>query len=158
MALATGDLAPNFEALCGDGETFRERTLEESLGPRGGVLVFDGFVFSAIAENWWKRYDRADWDAFDGVSVYGVVRDGPYSINAFLRGIESPFAIFSDLSGDVGDTYGLLTERDGMAGLSTSMRAVFVLDADREVQYAWIGDDWISPVPRVDVESAVEEL
>lgn len=140
-----GEQAPSFEALLCTGETFRSRTLEETIDG-GCVLVFFGFAFSAIAENWWKRYERAGWDEFD-VPVLGVSRDGPYAQNAFIRYLDSPFRMFSDTDGAASEAFELLTEREGMANTSTPMRAVFVLDADRTVQYRWIAEDWISPVP-----------
>jgi peroxiredoxin len=158
MPPAVGDAAPRFEAPCCDGETFRARTLTERTGDRGAVLVFDGFVFSAIARNWWRRYDRAGWDDFDGVTVTGVVRDGPYSINEFLRQNDSPFAVFSDVDGAVADAYDLLVEREGMAGIHTARRAIFVLDDDGVVRHAWDTDEWIHPVPREEIEAAVDDL
>ena len=158
MPPSVGEAAPEFEALLCDGETFRPTPLGSRLGDRGAVLVFDGFVFSAIARNWWIRYDRAGWDAFDGVTVSGVVRDGPYSVNEFLRQLDSPFSMYSDLNGDVADAYDLLVEREGMAGTRTPRRAAFVLDDDGVVRHAWDTDEWIHPVPREDIEAAIEEL
>lgn len=157
MPPAVGDDIPLFEALLCDGETFRPRGLGDVIGEDGAVLVFDGFVFSAIAQNWWRRYEEADWNEFP-VPVYGVVRDGPYSINEFLRQLDSPFSIFSDLNGEAAEAYELLVERQGMAGTKTPRRAVFVIDGDGKVQYAWDTDEWIHPVPRDDVEAAVEQL
>lgn len=158
MPPSVGDEAPRFEALLCDGETFRATALDDALGERGAVLVFDGFVFSAIAENWWRRYETAGWAAFEGVPVFGVVRDGPYAINEFLRQLESPFSIFSDLDGDVARAYDLLVEREGMAGARTARRAAFVLDGEGVVRHAWDTDEWIHPVPREDIEAAVEQL
>jgi peroxiredoxin len=158
MPPAAGEDAPGFEALLCDGETFRPTRLSDALGDRGAVLIFDGFVFSAIAHNWWRRYAAAGWDRFEGVPVYGVVRDGPYSINAFLRELGSPFSIVSDLDGGVADAYGLLVEREGMAGAKTSRRAVFVLDSDGVVRHAWDTDEWTYPVPREEIEDGVAEL
>ncbi|WP_254837747.1 peroxiredoxin family protein [Natronomonas marina] len=158
MPPSVGERAPAFEALLCDGETFRATALADRIGERGAVLVFDGFVFSAIAQNWWIRYEKADWDAFDGVTVSGVVRDGPYSINEFLRQLDSPFSIFSDLEGDVASAYDLLVEREGMAGTRTPRRAIFVLDGEGVVRHAWDTDEWIHPVPREEIETAVEDL
>ena len=158
MPPSVGETAPEFEALLCDGETFRPTALSEALGDRGCVLVFDAFVFSAIADNWWRRYAHAGWHEFDGVPVYGVVRDGPYSINEFLRDLGSPFSIFSDVDGDVARAYDLLVERDDMAGTQTARRAVFVVDADGLVRHAWDTDEWIYPVPREEIEAAVDEL
>lgn len=156
MPPAKGTSAPDFETLHCDGETFSERTLS-AVVDSGAVVVFSGFVFNAINENWYKQYDRAGWDEFD-IPVVTVARDGPYAVNAFLRDIGSPFATFADVEGRAAGAYDLLVERDGMAGARTARRAVFVLDGDREIRYRWIGDDWISPVPRAEIERAVERV
>lgn len=155
MPPTEGARAPDFEALYCDGETFRERALFDVVDG-GGVVVFSGFAFNAINENWYKQYDRAGWDELD-VPVVLVARDGPYAVNAFLRDIDSPFASFADVEGTAGDAYGLLVERDGMAGARTARRAVFVLDEECTIQYRWVATDWISPVPREEIERAVEE-
>jgi peroxiredoxin len=157
MPPEVGEAVPEFEALRCDGETFRPRTLSASLGEDGGVLVFFGFVFGAIAENWWKRYERYGWADLD-VPVYGVGRDGPYSMNAFLRGIDSPFSLFADVDGEVAGAFDLLTEREGMAGVHTSGRAVYVLDGDGVVRDRWLGEDYISPVPTRELEGSIREL
>ncbi|MFC7154945.1 peroxiredoxin family protein [Halomarina halobia] len=156
MPPTPGDRAPDFESLLCTGETFRSTRLSAAFDG-GGVLVFSAFAFSAIAENWWKRYDRAGWDEFD-VPVLGVSRDGPYAVNAFVRYLDSPFRMFADVDGAASEAYDLLTPRSGMANASTPMRAVFVVDEERTVRDAWVADDWISPVPREAVEEAVAEL
>lgn len=156
MPPQAGETAPEFEALLCNGETFRSRRLS-SVFEGGGVLAFSGFAFSAIAENWWKQYDRAGWGAFD-VPVVGVSRDGPYAQNAFIRAIDSPFRLFADTDGVAADAYGLRVERDGMANVSTPRRATFVVDGEMTVAYAWVADDWISPAPTEAVEAAVAEL
>ncbi|MFB6300558.1 MAG: redoxin domain-containing protein [Halobacteriales archaeon] len=157
MPPTAGDQAPDFETLLCDGETFRPMGLADALGPNGGILIFFGFTGSAIAENWWKQYDRLGWDDFDGISVLGVSRDGPYAQNQFLRAIESPFAFFSDIEARGIERYGLLTERDGMAGVRTAQRAIFVVDDDRTVLGRWLAPDWITPVPTDEIEATVDE-
>ena len=156
MPPSEGESAPDFEALYCDGETFRARTLHDAVDG-GAVLVFSGFAFNAINENWYKQYDRAGWDGFD-VPVLAVMRDGPYAVNAFLRELDSPFCGFADVETNAADAYDLLVGRDGMAGARTARRAVFVLDDDRAVRHAWVGDDWITPVPREEIEAAVEGM
>jgi peroxiredoxin len=153
-----GEQAPDFEGLYCDGETFRPRPLSAVRGNRGTVLVFGGFVGSAIATNWWQRYENADWDAFQDVPVIGVHRDGPYAINAFLRARESPFSMFADVEGSIAGAYDLLGEREGMAGIRTADRAILVIDGAGVVDHVWRTDDWISPVPRAEIEAAVADL
>jgi len=87
-----------------------------------------------------------------------VSRDGPYAQNAFIRYLDSPFRMFADTDGEAAEAFGLLTERGGMADTSTPMRSVFVIDESGAIAYEWVGDDWISPVPREEVEAAVAEL
>ncbi|WP_246998476.1 redoxin domain-containing protein [Halosolutus gelatinilyticus] len=159
MPPTRGETLSDFEALLCDGETFRSTPLSEALGSRGGVVVSTGFAFSAIARNWWKRFDRAGWGEFEDVAVLGVSRDGPYAQSAFLRRLGRPdFRFFADVDGTVSESLDLLTDRDHMADVSTPWRAAFVVDADREVRYAHVADDWISPLPRSEIESVVGTL
>jgi peroxiredoxin len=157
MPPETSEQAPAFEALLCDGEVFEDTTLEDTLVDEGGVLYFQGFVFSAIARHWWKRFDRMGWDEYD-LPVLGVGRDGPFAQNAFLRRLDSPFRIFSDVDGHVMDAYDLRLERDGMANVTTPTRSVFVLDGDRTVTYRWIAPDTVSPPPVDEIETAIEGL
>jgi peroxiredoxin len=57
----------------------------------------------------------------------------------------------------VAGAYDLLVEREGMAGTETARRAVFVLDGEGVVRFAWDTDEWIHPVPREEVEAAVAD-
>lgn len=155
-APGVGDRAPDFEALCCDGETFRPTTLGAALDG-GAVLVFYGFTFSAVAENWWKRYDRLGWDGFD-VPVLGVSRDGPYAQNRFVRAFDLPFRLFADVEGEAAGAFDLLVTREGMGGTRTARRAIYVLDGERTVGYRWVSDDWLTPPPTDEVEAAVEAL
>lgn len=158
MPPAVGDPAPGFEGLYCDGQTFRRRSWTDSYGARGAVLVFGGFVGSAVATNWWTRYEAAGWHEFEAVPVYGVHRDGPYAVNAFIRERESPFGLFADVEGSIAEAYDLLEERGGMAGARTARRAVFVITAEGIVVHAWEAEGWIDPVPRRRIEAAVEGL
>ena len=159
MPLQAGDVVEDVGVTLCDGETFRSVRLADLVGERGLVLVSTGFAFSAIARNWWKRFERAGWDAFDGVPVVGVSRDGPYAQNAFLRDLGRPaFRFVADVDGELAALLGLRTERAGMAGISSPWRAAVVVDPDLTVQYAHVADDWISPLPREEVEAAVDGL
>lgn len=158
MPPETDEVVPNFEAVLCDGEVFEDKELDEVLGERGAVLYFHGFVFSAIARHWWKRFDRNDWDQFDEVPVIGIGRDGPFAQNAFLRKVDSPFSVFSDVDGYITDEFDLRMERDGMAHVTTPRRSVFVLNQDREVCFRWLSKYTTSPPPVDEIEDAVDEL
>jgi peroxiredoxin len=153
-----GDMAPESEALLCDGEVFEAQTLDELAGERGTVLLFFGFVFSAPALNWWRRYEKHGWHELDGVHTVGVGRDGPYAQNEFLRHLDSPFEVLADVDGEVASDFGVLRGRDGMPDASTARRSVFVLDTDREVRFSWAADDDITPMPVENIEDAVAGL
>ena len=157
MPLRAGDTAPDFDLLLCDGETFRPATLDGTLSEDGGVVIFSAFAFSAIAENWWGRYKRSGWHEYD-VPVLGVLPDGPYAINAFIRDVDSPFPMFADVNDLAAEAYDLDSDRSGMGTARTARRAVIVLDGDREVTYAWVAEDWISTSPRDPIEEAIEDL
>jgi peroxiredoxin len=159
MPLSEGDTVEDFETLLCDGETFRSRSLSEVQGDRGTVLVATGFAFSAIARNWWNRFEKYGWGEFEDVPVFGFSRDGPYAQNAFLRRLGNPsFRFFADVDATVSDALGVRTEREHMANVSTPWRSVFVLDADREIQFAYVADEWIAPLPSEDAQEAIEAL
>jgi peroxiredoxin len=159
MALTEGETVPDFEALLCNGETFRSTHLSEALGDRGGVIVATGFAFSAIARNWWTRFQKYGWDEFDDVPVLGLSRDGPYAQNAWLRRVDNPaFRAFADVDGGVSDALAVRTDRDHMANTSTPWRSLFVLDPDRGIQFAYVADEWIAPLPTEDAEEVIENL
>jgi alkyl hydroperoxide reductase subunit AhpC len=153
----TSEQAPDFEALICDGEAVYSTTLDEELADSGGVLFSHGFSFSAVADNWWSHADRVGWDDFD-IPVFGVSRDGPYAQNAFIRSLDSPFRFFSDIDGVACEAYDLLVDREGMVNTTSPCRAAYVLDGDRVIEHAWMGEDWSKPVPWREIQEGIERL
>jgi peroxiredoxin len=80
---------------------------------------------------------------------------------AFAEQLDLPFPLLSDLNREVVREYGVMytrekPHREGFFGISK--RAVFVLDRDGVVRYAWITDDALVE-PNVDeVLKAVQDL
>ncbi len=156
MIPAVGERAPDGAALLCDGELFQVKQITDLVDANGLVLVFYGYSFSAIAENWWKHYERRNWHHLDNIPVVGVSRDGPYAQNAFIRDIGSPFRLFSDLTGDLIESYGLLVERDGMGTMKTANRAVILLNDDLTVTERWVAETWTEPVPVESLETKLQ--
>lgn len=154
MSLGEGDRPRNVEGLLCDGEVYTATQLDDAATDEGLLLVFYGYSFSAIAENWWRGYERRGWDEFD-VPVVGVSRDGPNAQNAFLRSLDSPFSLFADVNGALADEFGVLVRRDHMAGVRIPQRSAFLLDSDLTVEGAWTVADWTKPMPVNDIEDAV---
>lgn len=68
--------------------------------------------------------------------VLGVSTDGVYSHRAFAENHRIDFPLLSDSDGRVAEAYGVRVDGlDDHCGVARS--AVFVIDPDRTVQYAW---------------------
>jgi len=154
MSLGEGDQPRNVEGLLCDGEVYTGTHLTDAANDAGLLLVFYGYSFSAIAENWWRQYDERGWDEFD-VPVVGVSRDGPNAQNAFLRSLDSPFSLFADVNGRLAEEFEVLVRRDHMAGVQIPQRSAFLLDSDLTVDGAWTVEDWTKPMPADEIEEAV---
>ena len=66
--------------------------------------------------------------------------------------------MLSDTDGEAARAFDLLTDREGMAVTSRPWRWAFVVDGDRTVTHRWVAEDWVLPVPRECVETAIAAL
>jgi peroxiredoxin len=92
------------------------------------------------------------------IPVVGVSISTPYEHRDLIadRGVD--VRVFSDPTNEVAEAYGVTHDLDGMAGVSEARPAVFVVDTDRTVRYAWAATEY-PDFPRYEaVEEAVESL
>jgi peroxiredoxin len=139
--VSTGDTARTFTATVGtsDHEDF---DLTAHLGEGHVVLAFFPGAFTPPCTNEMVALqDRLDEFRAGGATVFGVSADSPFSQCAFRdeRGIE--FDLVSDVGGAAIRGYGVETDipRLGLHGVAN--RAVFVLDTEGAVTYAWAAED-----------------
>jgi peroxiredoxin len=107
------------------------------------------YVWNEIRDRNWAEYPA---------TVVGVSISDPYAHKRLVaeRGIDH--ALFSDPANGVAKRYGIAHDLDGMAGVSEPRPAVFVVDGERTVQYAWVAEEW-PDFPDYDaVEAAIEDL
>jgi peroxiredoxin len=62
------------------------------------------------------------------------------------------------VDGGIAETFGVRTERKHMANVSTPWRSAFVVDSERELQFSYVANEWIAPLPREDIEDVVATL
>jgi len=79
-----------------------------------------------------------------GAQVLGLCVESNRAHTAYAAQLELPFPLLSDLNREVVREYGVMytrehPHREGFWGISK--RAVFVVDRDGMVRYAWITDD-----------------
>jgi peroxiredoxin len=150
----TGDTAPAFTAPLANGSLGESFTLSERLGEAPLVLAFFPGAFSSVCTgemNTFQERLAAFEDA--GATVYGVSVDSPFALNAFREDEGLGFDFVSDANGEVIEAYDVAMDFEQLGIEDIAKRAVFVVDGDGEVTYAWVSDD---PGVEPDYE-AVEE-
>lgn len=139
--LSAGDAAPDFILPGTDGEDVREYMLAEYTRDGPVVLAFYLFDFHpACTEELCSMQNFGWFDVREGTTVLGVSRDSAFSHRAFAREYDIDFPLLSDSDGAVSERYGV--RYDELAGhRDVSKRAVFVVDGDTKIRYAWAADD-----------------
>ena len=167
--VAEGETAPDFTRPLVSDEFWEDRALSTLDGERV-VLVFTTMVGAFPAKYvMTELQDRGvgvddegevvDADGTDGLdaTVVAVSISSPYEISPFLDDQQLPYGVFSDPTNEVADTYGVVHDLDGMAGITEPRPAVFVLDADRTVEYAWVATEWPEMPDYDELEAALSE-
>jgi peroxiredoxin len=139
--LEVGDEAPDFTAPLanGDVESF---TLSDRLDEAPVVLAFfpAAFTSTCTTEMCTFRDRMANFEDV-GATVYGVSIDTPFTLNEFRRQNDLNFALVSDTNREIIHDYDVSMDFDSVGVRNVAKRAVFVVDADRAVSYAWVSDD-----------------
>lgn len=154
-----GDEAPEFTRPLVNDEYWADVALSDLLADAPVLLVFtpmDGAFPSTYI--WNELRDRGVDE--HGVQVVGVSISTPYEHTTTIaeRGIESFTGLFSDPQNGVAEQYGISHSLDGMAGVSEPRPAVFLVDTDGTVDYAWVADEWPAFPDYDAVEDAVASI
>jgi peroxiredoxin len=139
--LTGGDTAPDFLLPGADGDEMRRYALVD-LVERGPVVVtFYQFDFHPSCTEQLCALRTFEWPESvpDGTAV-AISTDSAFSHRAFAREHNLNFPLLSDDTGTVSDTYGVLLEDVTAHGFAAN-RAVFVVDTDWTVRYAWAADN-----------------
>ena len=96
-----------------------------------------------------------DSAALADVTVVGVTISTPYAVASFLDDTGLPYAMVSDPPNEVAEAYGVVHDLDGMAGIAEPRPAVFLVDSERSVEYAWVASEWPSVPPYDELETAI---
>ncbi|PSQ55345.1 peroxiredoxin [Halobacteriales archaeon SW_8_68_21] len=153
--VAEGEVAPNFTRPLVNDEYWEDRPLADVVdGPT--LLLFhpmDGafqgtYLYNAVDDHGWA----------DDVDVLGVSVSTPYAHERLLADRGDGVRIFSDPAAGVIEEYGLAHDIDGMTGITESRPAVFLLDADRTVEYAWVADEHPAFPDAEAIDDAVADL
>jgi len=139
--ISVGDTAPDFTAPLANGD-IESLTLAEAVADGPVVLVFFPGAFTSVCSHEMDAFDeRLDELDAAGVDIYGVSVDTPFAQNAFREELGLGFGLVSDNERDIVETYDIAMDFTALGVHNLAKRAVFVVDEDRTVSYAWVTDD-----------------
>jgi peroxiredoxin len=139
MTIKVGSTAPEFTLFDTDKNP---RSLSEFRGKKI-VLAFYPGAFTGVCTKEFCTF-RDAMSNFNNVQaqIVGISVDAPFANKAFASQNNLQFPLLSDYSREVSKQYGGVHEDfAGMKGYSASKRAVFIVDANGIVKYAWISEN-----------------
>ncbi len=139
----TGNAAPDVSAPMtkpdGNIETF---TLAEALEDGPVVLAFFPGAFTSVCTGEMVTFrDRLDGLTEAGASLYGVSIDTPFALGEFAEQNDLNFPLISDSNKALIESYDVSMDFDALGIRNVAKRAVFVIDEDGTITYAWVSDD-----------------
>jgi peroxiredoxin len=140
--VSDGDDAPAFTAplATGDIESFSLADALDSGAPV--VLAFFPGAFTSVCSHEMQTFEgRLDDLADAGGTLYGVSIDSPFALNEFRESLSLSFDLISDVNREIIEAYNVSMAFETVGIERLAKRAVFVIDADGTVTYAWTSDD-----------------
>jgi peroxiredoxin len=153
--VSTGERAPTFSATRGTSE-HEPFDLSDELGDGPVVLAFFPGAFTPPCTNEMVAFqERIASFQEAGATLLGVSADSPFSQGAFREAHDLEFDLVSDMSGEAIRDYGVEMDIPELGLYGNANRAVFVLDDDGTVTYAWVADD---PTNEPDYDEVLEAV
>lgn len=151
-----GDKAPDFTLM--DTE-LKPRSLREFLGNKTVLAFFVGAFTSVCTKEMCAFRDSMARLIDLRAQIVGIAVTDPFSNRAFAEKNRLTFPILSDYKREVIRTYGIeLSDFAGLTGYSTAKRAVFILDKDGIVRYAWVTENPTVEPNYDEIEAFLEKM
>ena len=156
MAPAVGQKAPDFSLVDAD---LKPRSLAEFKG-KTLILAFYPAAFTGVCtkELCTFRDSLGHLDQL-GAAVLGISVDTPFTNKAFASEHKINFPLLSDYAREVISAYDILfPDLAGLKGYTVAKRAIFVLDKESVIRYAWVSDDPKKEPDYEEVKQAVQQI
>lgn len=142
--VTTGEKAPDFTTPIAGGESYdniAEFTLSEAVGDGPIVLAFypAAFTDGCTVEMCTFRDSSDGFESLDA-RIYGISVDLPYVQNVWIREHDLGIPMLSDWNHEIIHQYDVADERADRL-FEMAERAVFVIDENGQITYAWIRDE-----------------
>jgi peroxiredoxin len=153
-----GDTAPDFTQPLVNDEYWEDASLSDLTDDGPVLLVFYTMDGAFPATYIWNEIRDREWERESDVTIVGLSISDPYSHKQLVEERGMDYRLFSDPQNGVAEEYGIAHELDGMAGIREPRPAVFLLDEDRTVEYAWVAEEWPEFPDYDEVEDAIVQL
>ncbi|KZN25197.1 AhpC/TSA family protein [Haladaptatus sp. R4] len=151
-----GETVPDFTRPLVNTEFWENASLSDITADGRTLLVFHSMDGAFPATYVWNELRDRAWDDTYDVQIVGLSISSPYEHKTLIEEREIEYSLFSDPANDVAEDYGIVNDLDGMEGISEPRPAMFLLDEDRTVEYAWVATEWPDFPDYDEVESAIE--
>jgi len=138
LGLKEGTVAPDFEIPKESGELVR---LSSLLGGKPALLAFYSADFGMMCSVEMRAL-KENFERFDKLCVLlPISTNTTYSHAAYIAALKLPFSLLSDKDAKVCTMYNLMPQKTddayGYLEGGSSYRAVFIIDRNGIIRYAW---------------------
>lgn len=136
--VSVGDMAPDFTLTAQDKSKV---TLSDLRGEKV-ILAFYPAAFTGVCTTEMCTFSDGMASLNDnGVKVFGISVDAPFSNGAFAEKNGIAFPLLSDVHREAVNAYGVALGDFVIPGYTVSQRSVFVVEADGTIGYAWVAEN-----------------
>jgi peroxiredoxin len=151
-----GERAPDFVRPLVNEEYWEDVSLSDLTEAGPVLLVFYPMDGDFPATYIWNELRDRDWESTYDVRLVGLSISTPYEHKSFIEERGIGYHLFSDPQNGVAERYGIVNDLDGMEGISEPRPAVFLLEPDRTISYAWVAEQWPDFPDYDEIEAALE--
>ncbi|WP_227353168.1 redoxin domain-containing protein [Haladaptatus salinisoli] len=152
-----GETAPDFTRPLVNDEFWEDASLSDVTADGPTLLVFHSMDGAFPATYVWNELRERAWDDDRDLRIVGLSISTPYEHKTLVEERGMDYRLFSDPANEVAEEYGISHDLDGMAGISEPRPAVFLLDEDRTIEFAWVATEWPEFPDYDEIERAIEE-
>ena len=135
---SVGAMAPDFTLTAQDKSKV---TLSDLRGERV-ILAFYPAAFTGVCTTEMCTFSEGMASLGDnGVKVFGISVDAPFSNGAFAEKNGISFPLLSDVHREAVNAYGVALNDFVIGGYTVAQRSVFVVEADGTIGYAWVAEN-----------------
>lgn len=151
-----GETVSDFTRPLVTAEGWEDVALSELAADGSVLLVFFPMDGGGKSIYTWREISSRGWED-DDLTVVGLSISTPFDHVRFIEERDLDYALYSDPQNGVAETFDIAHDLHGMAGMAEPRPAMFLLDQNLTVAYAWVATEWPETPPYDEVEDALDD-